>query len=98
MADTPRTDRKTRIMKTFGQRLRQARETAGFVSAAKFAGALGMGEHAYRKYERGQASPPLDTITRICELLDVEPNFLLPIAAEGRRRAAEGNAARKSAA
>lgn len=85
-------------MKVFGQRLRSARETAGFQSAAKFAGALGMQEHAYRKYERGQASPPLDTLTRICELLDITPNYLLPIASEGRRRTGEGNARRRTAA
>lgn len=98
MADDPRSDRKMRIMKMFGQRLRSARETAGFASAAKFAGALGMHEHAYRKYERGEASPPLDTITRICELLDVTPNYLLPIASEGRNRSGEGNERRRRAA
>jgi transcriptional regulator with XRE-family HTH domain len=78
-------------MMLFGQRLKTAREKAGFPSAAKFAGALGMNEHAYRKYERGAASPPLDTITRICELLDVTPNYLLPIASEGRNGRNEGN-------
>lgn len=81
-------------MKTFGQRLRQAREAAGFVSAAKFAAALSMEQHAYRKYERGESSPNLDTLTRICELLDVTPNHLLPIAAESRSKVVGNRTAR----
>lgn len=74
-------------MKTFGDRLREAREKSGeFRSAAHFANVLGIEPHAYRKYERGQSEPNFDTLTRICELLDLTPNQLLPHAANKRRK------------
>lgn len=73
-------------MKQFGARLRTARERAGYRSAQQFAGVLGSEPHAYRKYERGQAEPNFDTLTRICELLQITPNDLLPMAAQSRNR------------
>jgi transcriptional regulator with XRE-family HTH domain len=72
-------------MKTFGSRLKAAREQAGFKSAQQFAGVLGLEPHAYRKYERGQSEPNFDVLTRICELLQVTPNHLLPVAARADR-------------
>ena len=72
------------IMKTFSARLRSAREEAGFKSAQQFAGVLGLEPHAYRKYERGQSEPNFETLTRICEILNITPNHLLPLAAAGR--------------
>jgi len=68
------------VMKTFAQRLRKAREAAGFEHAKHFADALGVEPAAYRYWERGGASPNLSMLTRICQLLDVEPNDLLPLA------------------
>jgi transcriptional regulator with XRE-family HTH domain len=73
-------------MKTFAQRLKEARETAGYESAQRFAGVLGMEPHAYRMYERAQREPTLETLVRICELLDVDANYLLPAAAKARPR------------
>lgn len=73
-------------MKTFSQRLKQARETAGYESAQRFAGVLNVEPHAYRMYERGQREPPFETLVRICELLNVDANFLLPLTAESRPR------------
>ena len=73
-------------MKTFGQRLKAAREAAGFDSAQRFAGVLNLEPHTYRKYERGASEPPFETLTRICELLDITPNHLLPLAAQGGRK------------
>ncbi len=73
------------IMKTFSARLRSAREEAGFKSAQQFAGVLGLEPHAYRKYERGQSEPNFETLTRICEILNITPNHLLPLAAAGRQ-------------
>lgn len=67
-------------MRTFSQRLKKARESAGYVSAQSFAGVLGLEPHAYRKYERGQSEPTLETLVRICELLDIDANYLLPAA------------------
>jgi transcriptional regulator with XRE-family HTH domain len=65
-------------MKTFAQRLKAAREKAGYESAQGFAGVLGMEPHTYRKYERSQSEPTLETLVRICELLQVDANYLLP--------------------
>ena len=62
----------------FGERLRTAREEAGFKSAAQFARVLGIEEHAYRKYERGQAECTFETLSRICDLLGITPNYLFP--------------------
>lgn len=73
-------------MKTFAARLKHARETAGIDSAEQFAHRLNMGPHAYRKYERGESEPNFETLTRICELLNVTPNDLLPHAAPPRRK------------
>ena len=75
---TPRSTRHKQIMKTFGQRLKTARGEAGFKSAQRFAGVLGMEPHAYRKYERGDSEPTLETLVRICELLHIDMNFLFP--------------------
>ena len=81
-------------MKTFSQRLKTARETAGYDSAEGFAGVLGLEPHTYRKYERGQSEPKFETFVRICELLDVDANHLLPLASgKSRKRSGpnEGN-------
>jgi hypothetical protein len=40
---------------------------------------MGFDPHAYRKYERGEANPPLDTLVRICVDLEITPNDLLLI-------------------
>lgn len=80
------TGRHRQIMKTFGDRLKKAREEAGYKSAQQFAGILGLEPHTYRKYERGAAEPNYDTLTRMCELLEITPNDLFPLAAASRRR------------
>jgi len=68
-------------MKTFAGRLRTARE-AKYETAARFAGVLNLDAHTYRKYERGESEPNYDTLVRICELLEITPNDLLPLAAK----------------
>ena len=73
------TSRYTKIMKTFGKRLKSARENAGYRSAQSFSNVLGMEAPAYRKYERGHSEPNFETLVRICELLKVNTDFLLPI-------------------
>jgi transcriptional regulator with XRE-family HTH domain len=73
---TPQGEYHERLMQTFGDRLRAARESK-YDSAERFAFALGMRPHAYRKYERGQSWPGPATLMRICELLEVTPNDLL---------------------
>ena len=78
----PETRRYKQIMKAFAKRLKVARENAGYRSAESFANVLGMESHAYRKYERGDSEPNFETFTRVCELLDITPNELLPYAAK----------------
>jgi len=67
-------------MKTFAERLKAARE-AKYESAEQFANMLAMSPHTYRKYERGESDPNYETLTRICRLLEITPNDLLPEAA-----------------
>ena len=66
------------------RQLRAAREQAGYKSAQQFAGTLGVEAHTYRHWERGESEPDFETLTRICELLRITPNELLPLAAQFR--------------
>lgn len=74
-----------RVMTAFGQNLRAARERAGFNAASDFAAALGVHPHRYRHWEHGRRTPDLPMVTRICNLLNVEPNDLLPYAVKKGR-------------
>lgn len=78
------------IMKTFGARLKKARQ-AKYESAAKFAHALGKEEHTYRHYERGESEPDFETLERICNLLEIAPNDLMPGAVPRRAHGASGS-------
>ncbi len=75
------------VMTDFAERLKSARVNAGYAHAKDFADALGVEAPTYRYWERGQAAPDLTTLTRICALLNVDPNYLLPVAAKGRGKA-----------
>ena len=66
-----------RVMNLFAKKLKAARIDGGYDSAAKFADALGIEPPTYRTYERGEASPPLPILARVCDLLDIFPNDLL---------------------
>lgn len=81
------------VKKALAKRLKQARKEAGFRFANEFARALGEEEHTYRAWERGEHAPDVATLTRICKLLHVEPNDLLPL---GTKRG-EPNTARSAA-
>lgn len=83
-------------MRTFGKRLRAAREGAGYRSAQQFAHAIGMEPHSYRKYERGTAEPNFERLVQMCEQLNVDANYLLPMpgnAGGNERRSSGGRAA-----
>lgn len=67
----------TRLMHDFGSRLRALRIVAGYKDAEAFAADLGVKAPAYRKYERGDAWPPLDVLVHMCDLLDTSMDFLL---------------------
>lgn len=73
------------VTKTFADRLKAARRLK-FDTAKAFADALGVEENRYRHWERGTAQPDLTMVTRMCRLLDVEPNDLMPLAVKRRRR------------
>ena len=77
-----------KVKKAFAKRLKQARKDAGFKAASHFAAALRVEDHTYRTWERGTHCPDLTTMTRICQLLKVEPNELLSFAV---RAMAEGD-------
>ena len=87
------TSRYDKIMKTFGKRLRSAREQAGYRSAESFAHALHIEPHTYRKYERGAAEPNFETLVRIKELLNISADYLLPTANDVVPRAGQTAAA-----
>lgn len=82
-------------MQAFSEKLKSARVSAGYEHAKDFADALGVEAPTYRYWERGQAQPDLTTLARICMLLDIEPNDLLPM---GRKSPKPADAAGKSAA
>ena len=88
----PVTSRQDRIRRVFGKVLKTARESK-YRSAEQFAHALGLEPHTYRKYERGETEPNFETLTRICEALEITPNDLLPNAAEApfRREVSEAS-------
>ena len=75
------------VMSAFAERLKSARVDAGYAHAKDFADALGVEAPTYRYWERGQAHPDLTTLTRICLLLGVDANYLLPIGSKGRGKA-----------
>jgi transcriptional regulator with XRE-family HTH domain len=72
-------ERHESIRREFGSRLKAAREAAGFDSAELFAFAFGIEPHTYRIWERGEREPDLTTLQRLCLLLHVSANDLLPV-------------------
>ena len=81
-----------KVMKIFSDRLRAAREAAGFEEAEDFANALGVTGARYRQWERGNARPNLVLLTRVCQLLDVDPNYLLPLAVRKKPKKSDPSA------
>lgn len=78
-------------MKAFAKRLRAARKEAGYDSAERFAHALGVEPHTYRHWERAESQPNLTILTRMCQLLNVTPNELLPLASQAGGRGSSEN-------
>ena len=68
------------VKKALAKRLKLARKEAGFRFVNEFSRVLNIEEHTYRSWERGTHMPDVYTLTRICKLLNVEPNDLLPLA------------------
>lgn len=74
------------IRDMFGAKLKAAREAAGYEHAADFAKVLGIEENRYRHYERGSAEPGFELLIKMCNILDVEPNDLLPFGKKRRQK------------
>ena len=66
------------VMRKFAGRLKATRAKK-YRSAQQFAEKMGFDPQAYRKYERGETNPPLDTFVRICADLGATPNDLLDV-------------------
>jgi transcriptional regulator with XRE-family HTH domain len=79
--------KRSKTMTTFGKNLRAARKEK-YPSAEKFAEMMGIHPHTYRKYERGDTQPPLETLRRICTALEVPVGILLPTEPKAPERAA----------
>lgn len=60
----------------FSKRLNQIRKSRG-ISAQKMADMLCMGIRNYRKYESGHATPKLECLIEIADILDVSIDYLL---------------------
>lgn len=87
-----------KVKRDFGKRLKQAREAAGYRHANQFARAMGEEEHTYRAWERGQYLPDIPKMARICQLLDLEPNELVPLALAKKKQPTSKSDAGRSAA
>jgi transcriptional regulator with XRE-family HTH domain len=67
----------SQLKKRFGGRLQAARVMTGYNDAESFAADVGVQGHTYRKWERGDAWPPLDKLIVIAELTNTTLDFLL---------------------
>ena len=84
-AELPAMERlEDQVKKALAKRLKLARKEAGFRFANEFSRVLNIEEHTYRSWERETHMPDVYTLTRICKLLNVEPNDLLPSAIKKR--------------
>ena len=60
---------------SFGSRFKAAREKLG-LSQQKLADKLSVTDGTISNYEKGVAYPRWDTINKICDILNVDPNYL----------------------
>lgn len=60
---------------SFGSRFKAAREKMG-LSQQKIADKLNVTDGTISNYEKGVAYPRWDTINKICDILNVDPNYL----------------------
>ncbi|MEM7775611.1 MAG: helix-turn-helix transcriptional regulator [Pseudomonadota bacterium] len=64
-------------MMTFGQRLRDARKSAGYRTAQAFATEIGLDQNRYTRYERGEVEPNLFVLRKIVEHTNASADWLL---------------------
>lgn len=86
------------VKRDFAKKLKEAREAKGFTSAAKFARFMGEEIATYTSWERGQYLPDIPKMARLCQLLDLEPNELVPLAVAKKNANSSSSDAKQSAA
>ena len=64
------------VIEGFAERLRAARSSRG-LTQVRLAELLGISPRVYNRWERGAATPKLDTIVRLAEILDVSLDELV---------------------
>ncbi len=69
-------DVRKELMRAFGQRLRKARQEAGYQEAAELADELMVEPPRYRRYERGETVPPIDVLLQIRRLTSTSLDWL----------------------
>lgn len=63
-------------MKIFGERIRALRESMHY-SQVEFAKVFGIGQSRVVRYEKGEASPPLELLVKIANRYDVSLDYML---------------------
>ncbi len=63
---------------TFGEKLRKARDERGY-SQRDMADKIPMNQSNYSKLERNMQEPSLSQLRRLCEILSLDPHYLLDL-------------------
>ena len=63
------------VMNVCGERLRALRESMNY-SQMKFAQIFNLGQSSVVRYEKGEASPPLELLVRIADYFDVSLDYI----------------------
>ncbi len=63
-------------MKICGERIRALRESMNY-SQMKFADIFGIGQSSVVRYEKGEATPPLELLVKIADYFDVSMDYIL---------------------
>lgn len=74
MAKSPR---KTRLTKAMATRLKASRIAAGFETSEEMAAELSLDAPTYRRYERGESVPQIDTLEDILRITGKSADWLL---------------------
>ena len=64
------------FLNVYGERLRTLRESGNY-SQTKFAGLFGVGQSSVVRYEKGEASPPLDFLVKVADYFDVSLDYIM---------------------
>ncbi len=62
----------------FGEKIKFARESAG-ITQCEMAAKIPMNQSNYSKIERGLQEPSLEQFRQICQILELDPSYLLDI-------------------